>query len=88
MTGQTRRGTLRTQTKPNDIARQCREMQLPVINVSTPGIVGLTVPIVLPLALLAILLAANLSLGEPRGDSRMLGTPVAQQSLDALRLAK
>ena len=51
------------------------------VNVSSPGIVSLAVPIVLPFAVLAILLAANLSLGEQRGHSRMPVTPVAQQSL-------
>ncbi len=58
------------------------------VKVSTPGIVSLLVPILVPFAVLAILLAANLSLEEPRGNSRVSGTPVAQQSFESERLAE
>ena len=72
----------------NESASQSCERQPLAVKVSTPGIVGLLVPIIVPFAVLAILLAANLSLGEPRGDSRVPGTPVQLQSAETERLAE
>ncbi|MCL5265566.1 MAG: hypothetical protein M1343_10340 [Chloroflexi bacterium] len=88
MKGQTRRRTVGTQTKPNGTARQCGEAQPPVTNVSTPGTVSHMVPIILSLAILAILLAANISVDQPTMNSRLPGTPIVQQSSNAQRFAQ
>lgn len=69
-------------------ASQCGDKRLLAVKVASPGIVSLVLPIVLPFAVLAILLAANLSLREPRWHPGMSGTPVAHDSLDTERSAQ
>ena len=88
MRSQTRRRAVGDRSNPNDRARQSDEMQRAVTNISTPGIVSLTVPIILPLAIVAILLAANISVDKPTMNSRLAGAPIVQQPPGVERIAQ
>lgn len=88
MTRHSRKEVSGTGGRRSGFASECGEKRPPAVNVSTPGIVSLAVPIVLPFAVVGVLLAASLSLEEPHGLSTMPGTAVARQTLDAERSAQ
>lgn len=70
------------QSKRGGSAKEAGEEHTVLAKLSTPGIASLMVPIVLPLVILAIVIAANLSLEEPTRDLKSCGMPIAQQSLN------